>query len=260
MNQIEQRAIGCRAFENLVYRKIQEGSIKFPVYLSAGQEYIAATLSVLCEKRMPAIFPQHRCHSTYLAFGGDICGLMLELMGKVGCSNGMGGSASIGSPLAIIKNHDGFMGSNAPIGTGYCYAKREPTIVFLGDAAAEEGYALSAFGWASTHNLPILFVVEDNGLSILTQKKVRRSWHISDVANAMGLEAYDIDDDPDDIINVSDNFFRVPMLLNINTKRKYWHAGAGSDGYVSDRLAKFAPEIQEKEKVLESLWSQLEKQ
>ena len=29
-------------------------------------------------------------------------------------------------------------------------------------------------GWAATKNLTILFVIEDNNLSILTEKKVRR--------------------------------------------------------------------------------------
>ena len=46
---------------------------------------------------------------------------------------------------------------------------------------AEEDYVLSALGWAATKNLPILFVVEDNNLSILTEKKVRRVWEMDDV-------------------------------------------------------------------------------
>ena len=42
---------------------------------------------------------------------------------------------------------------------------------FLGDASAEEDYVLTSLGWASTKKLPILFIVEDNNLSILTEKK-----------------------------------------------------------------------------------------
>ena len=63
------------------------------------------------------------------------------------------------------------MGSNGPIGVGACYATKKPTIIFLGDAAAEEDYVLGALGWASTKNLPLLVVVEDNNYSILTEKK-----------------------------------------------------------------------------------------
>ena len=41
----------------------------------------------------------------------------------------------------------------------------------MGDASAEEDYVLGALGWAATKKLPILFIVEDNNLSILTEKK-----------------------------------------------------------------------------------------
>ena len=64
-----------------------------------------------------------------------------------------------------------------PIGVGACFASKQPTIVFVGDSAAEEDYCLSAIGWASTKKLPILFIVEDNNLSILTEKKIRRNSH-----------------------------------------------------------------------------------
>ena len=49
----------------------------------------------------------------------------------------MGGSASIGSKEINMFGHDGLMGSNGPIGVGACFATNKPTIVFLGDAAAE---------------------------------------------------------------------------------------------------------------------------
>ena len=64
------------------------------------------------------------------------------------------------------------MGSQVPIAVGHCYSTRKPTIVTMGDASAEEDYVMGALGWASTKNLPILFIVEDNNLSILTEKKI----------------------------------------------------------------------------------------
>ena len=150
----------------------------------------------------------------------------------------MGGSASIHSPDINMFGHDGLMGSNVPIGTGACFAKREPTIVFVGDAAAEEDYALSSYGWAATKQLPILYVVEDNNLSILTEKRVRRSWEISPVASAMGLDAATLEDSPARIIEALGlNWnFKTPKLLNIETVRLFWHAGAGVDGEPRDLL------------------------
>ena len=173
--EIFKKASLCRNFELELFNKVQEKIIKFPVYLSAGQEFIASTIAVKMNEIgvRPDIFIQHRGHSTYLAFGGDIFQLIDEMLGrKSGCSFGMGGSASIQSKEKNIYGHDGLMGNQVPIGVGACFASKLPTIVFVGDSAAEEDYSLSAIGWASTKKLPILFIVEDNNLSILTEKKV----------------------------------------------------------------------------------------
>jgi pyruvate dehydrogenase E1 component alpha subunit len=255
----------CRHFENYVYNKIQDKTIKFPVYLSAGQESIPCSIAgVLEEKKIESnIFIQHRGHSTYLAFNADPEKLIDELLGlESGCSFGMGGSASIQSIEKNIYGHDGLMGSQVPIAVGHCYQTKAPTIVFMGDASAEEDYVGSAIGWASTKNLPILFVVEDNNLSILTEKKVRRNWNMHELAHAYKVEAYDIEDDPLAISNHMMNVFKKPLLLNVRTIRKYWHSGAGVDGNYFDRyewLKKLLPseaiEIDEKNQIkVEKLW------
>ncbi|MDC6482452.1 hypothetical protein PQY72_03100 [Pelagibacteraceae bacterium] len=52
---------------------------------------------------------------------------------------------------------------------------------------------------------------------------------MKDVARSFKLEGHDIKDHPKEIIKNSNLFFKKPMLLNINTNRIYWHAGAGMD-------------------------------
>jgi pyruvate dehydrogenase E1 component alpha subunit len=256
LTQIFEKAKFCRAFEQSVFDHIKSGDVKVPTYLSAGQELISATISTICESMSikPMLFAQHRAHSTYLSFGGDPQKLIDELLGlPTGCAKGMGGSASIHSPEIQMYGHDGLMGSNAPIAVGACYASKKPTIVFLGDASAEEDYALASYGWAGTKNLPILFVVEDNNLSILTEKKVRRNWDIYAVAEAMNIESYEVEDiNIDKILDISDNFFKRPMLLEISTERLFWHAGAGMDGSPRDLLKNTDLSVY-KEKI-EQLW------
>jgi pyruvate dehydrogenase E1 component alpha subunit len=231
--KIFEKASLCRAFENEVFRQVKLGNIKLPVYLSAGQEYIPATLSVALEAMnllSRQIFIQHRGHSSYICFGGDLDLLVLELLGdESGCTNGMGGSASIHSKQANIYGHDGLMGTQGPIATGMCYANKMPTLCFTGDAAAEEDYFLTSIGWASTKKLPIWYIVEDNNFSILTEKKIRRNWEMHDVALGMKVQAHCIEDDPGKIFAILPTDFKAPLLLNIKTHRKYWHAGAGID-------------------------------
>ena len=271
--EVFKRASLCRNFDEVVFEKLQDKTIAYPTYLSVGQEFISATIAqtVYGMGIEPDIFIQHRGHATYLSFDGDVIQLIDELLGrKSGCANGMGGSASIQSIDKNIYGHDGLMGSQVPIAVGSCYATRKPTIVFMGDSSAEEDYVFSSIGWAATKNLPILFVVEDNNLSILTEKSVRRNWTMDNVAEGFGVKGIDITDFPPDIYNCLGDVFRKPLLLNINTIRKYWHAGAGiDDPNVFDRyedemnkLGDDAKEIHESNrKLVRELWQkQLEKQ
>jgi len=155
------RASLCRNFDEVVFKKLQDKTITFPTYLSVGQEFIPATIAQIVEDRNiePDIFIQHRGHATYLSFGGRVVELIDELLGRpTGCANGMGGSASIQCKEKHIFGHDGLMGSQVPIAVGSCYASKKPTIVFVGDSAAEEDYVFSSIGWAATKNIPILFV------------------------------------------------------------------------------------------------------
>ena len=230
--QVFKKASIARNFEEQVIANVKNKNIKIPVYVSAGQEFIASSISTICKikKIKPLIFGQHRCHSTYLTFGGNKAKLIDELLGKkTGCTSGMGGSASIHSKAINMYGHDGLMGSNGPVGVGACYATKKPTIIFLGDAAAEEDYVLGALGWAATKKLPILIIVEDNNYSILTEKKIRRNWEMSDVAKSFNIKGFNLNDNPVNINRYSKYFFKQPCLLNINTNRIYWHAGAGKD-------------------------------
>jgi len=276
MNRLKifDKASLCRNFDEIVFKKLQDKTITYPTYLSVGQEFISATIAQVLEERNiePDIFIQHRGHATYLSFGGDVVQLIDELLGrKSGCANGMGGSASIHSKEKNIYGHDGLMGSQVPIAVGSCYVSRKPTIVFMGDSSAEEDYVFSSIGWAATKNLPILFVVEDNNLSILTKKKVRRSWEMDDVAKGFGVDAYNISDNPYEIpMYLKLGVFEKPMLLNINTIRKYWHAGAGIDDpdvydryeHEMEQLGDEGKKIHEQnKKLVTELWQrQLEKQ
>jgi TPP-dependent pyruvate/acetoin dehydrogenase alpha subunit len=227
------KASMCRAFEKEVFARVKKKKINFPVYLSAGQEYVPATIAQIVEEKKikPMIFGQHRGHSIYLSFGGSIKKLINELKGKKsGCTYGMGGSLSIHSPKIKMYGHDGFMGSNACIGAGACFSKQQPTIIFIGDAAVEEDYVLATLAWVSKKKLPILFVVEDNNYAVLTKKEDRRDWKAKDVAKAFKLDSFDVKDDPLLIQKVlKKNIFKKPMLINIHTNRLFWHAGAGVD-------------------------------
>lgn len=241
------KAALCRAFELKTAEVFKQGLIRVPIYLSVGQEMVAAVVSEAfagCR-----IFGQHRAHAHYICHGGDLRALADELLHlPTGCARGMGGSASIHSPRIGMYGHSGLMGDHVPIAVGAALASGRPTLAVFGDAAAEEDYVAAAMGFAATRRLPVLFLCEDNNLSILTTVDVRRSWSLVDVAKGMGLAAVDLADDPASLLAAAaDLSGRLPAFLNVRTCRHLWHAGIGVDG---------PPEWNRYEMMKESLRSQ----
>ena len=219
-----------RFFEFEVKKAYDRGLMKLPIYLSVGQEHIPAAIASVFSDCL--IFAQHRAHSVYLSFGGDPRQLIDELLSRpTGCARGMGGSASIHAPQIGMFGHSGLMGDQVPIAVGAALGANKPVLTVMGDASAEEDYIYGALGFAITKKLPVLFVCEDNDLSILTRTPVRRSWTLSGLAQGLGLPAVDITDDPWLIAHhVKELGRQLPALINIRTCRGLWHAGSGCDG------------------------------
>lgn len=127
--------------------------------------------------------------------------------------------------------HSGLMGEQIPIAVGAALASRHPTLAICGDASVEEDYIYPSLGYAAKEKLPVLFVCEDNGLSILTPVAVRRNWSPVDVARAVGMPAVEITDDPWLIAHHAQQLAKdLPAFINIQTVRNLWHAGTGCDG------------------------------
>jgi len=223
-----------RKFEEGVIESVECKQIKSAVYLSIGQESIAAAIiEALGNKHY--VFTQHRCHSTFLSLGGNILKIRDELLGlPTGSSNGKGGS----NCLQIHENginmfgHHGFIGENLPQAVGACFGSNKPTLCFLGDGAIEEDYIYPSIGFAVTHKLPIIIICEDNDLSILTKTEDRRSWDVSEVMKSFGIPSVNMADDPWSIYEKISGLFANtdgPIFLNIKTCRIKWHAGIGAD-------------------------------
>ena len=111
----------------------------------------------------------------------------------------------------------------------------------------------------------VQYIVEDNNLSILTEKKVRRNWNIEDVATGLNIRSANIDDNPKKIFESLSSTISSPLLLNINTNRYFWHSGAGVDNVdqfdrhksfsnlINDKLKKEVDDINKN--IVESCWS-----
>ena len=71
-----------------------------------------------------------------------------------------------------MYGHVGLIGDQVPVAAGFSLVKNDKiTVCYFGDGAAEEDYVLATLGFASQKKLKILFICDDNNLSVLTQKR-----------------------------------------------------------------------------------------
>ena len=225
----------CRAreFDLRVIEAVKLKKVIAPVYLSLGQEAVAAAIADVI--KYDYIFAGHRAHDLYISLGANIEELRDELLGlPSGMSKGRAGSSCLKYLKDGIKlmPHHGLIGEQVPQALGAAISTNEPVITIFGDGAAEEDYVLESFGFAATRELPIMFICIDNDLSILTETSVRRCWKLTDVTQAFGIEnVYDLADDPWTIYDIVSKWDKKrPIFINCRVCRERWHSGIGQDG------------------------------
>jgi pyruvate dehydrogenase E1 component alpha subunit len=156
-----------RVVEEVVAELVERGLARAPCHLGIGQEAIAVGVSAHLEPR-DRVFGGHRSHAHYLALGGDVYGLLAEILGRAdGVSRGMGGS------MHLIGREVGFHGSvplvgaTIPIAVGAGFAAKldgagAVAVSYFGDGASEEGVLHESLNLAATFRIPVLFVCENN--------------------------------------------------------------------------------------------------
>lgn len=194
--QLMQAMLRIRRVEEAIATRYREQEMRCPVHLCIGQEAIAAGV---CAAMAPddRVFSNHRAHGHYLAKGGDLNAMIAELYGHAGgCCGGRGGS------MHLIDLSVGFMGATpivggtVPLAVGSAWASSllgddKVTAVFFGDGCFEEGVIHESLNFAALHRLPVVFVCENNGLSVYTQRSQRQpSRPIHRVAEAHGVAAF----------------------------------------------------------------------
>ena len=157
------------------YSKTADGSAKVrgPLHLSTGQEAVAAGV---CAHLSPSdlLTSTHRGHGHTLAKGADLTRMMCELYGKAsGFNGGKGGSMHIADFSVGMLGANGVVAAGLPIAVGAAHAQKlqgKPaiTVCFFGDGAINRGPFLESLNWARIHELPVLFVCEDNRWSATT--------------------------------------------------------------------------------------------
>jgi len=238
-----------REIEKEISKRYFEWEMRCPVHLSIGQEAIAVGICANLEKR-DEVISAHRSHYHYLAKGGDLRAMLGELYGKVvGCAKGKGGS------MHLIDNKVGMLaavpivGSTIAIGVGAAWANKlkdlnQVVVIFFGDGATEEGIFHESLDFSSLHQLPVLFVCENNNYSVYSSLNKRQSdkRKITNIAKAAGIASYKINgNDVEEVYKVSKESIQKikkghgPILLELSTYRWLEHCGPNNDDHLGYR-------------------------
>ena len=168
--------VRIRRFEERAIRGYQQGKIGGFLHDYIGQESIATGCMSLMGDH-DHVITAYRDHGHALAVGMSMNECMAELYGKhTGCSKGKGGSMHFFAPDKNYWGGHGIVGGQTPLGAGLAYALKYQglsgcCLCFLGDGAVNQGVFHETLNLAQLFELPVVFIIENNGYSMGTSQK-----------------------------------------------------------------------------------------
>lgn len=233
-----------RSTEHLILDQFSRGLVSGTTHTCLGQELCAMAVVRALTHPDDAALSNHRNHGHFLTYSGEFAGLVAEIMGReAGACGGRGGSQH------LVWRHfhsNGVQGGMTGIGTGLALARKlhgSSAIVatMIGDGTLGQGLLYEAMNMASIWSVPLLVVVENNGISQTTEPHQNLGGDIQARGAAFGLETWRFDDAADDFFEQVEAVVRRvresrrPGFLVIDTRRMGPHS-KGDDLRSADEL------------------------
>jgi len=232
-----------RVFEDRVSLEMTTGDVPGNTHLYAGQE--ASAVGVCFNLRdTDRIASTHRGHGHSIAKGCDIHGMMAEIFGRAtGTCRGKGGSMHIADLDKGMLGANGIVGGGPPIACGAALSAKTlgngaVAVAFAGDGAVNQGTTAESLNLAKVWNLPVVFVIEDNGFGEATSSDfavagdiVRRAQGYDIPAKRVdGLDFFEVHRAARDAV-ARGRAGGGPTLLHVKTERFYGHFNGDADTY-----------------------------
>jgi pyruvate dehydrogenase E1 component alpha subunit len=159
-----------RAFERACLEGVPTREIHGELHTGIGQEAIAAGLAGWLRDD-DALVSTHRNHAHALVKGVNPRALMAEIFERsTGLCGGFGGHMHPFDPSRHFSA-SGIVGASMPVALGQAYAARieerdSVAVAITGDGGANHGTFHECMNIASAWGLPLIIVIENNGLAI----------------------------------------------------------------------------------------------
>lgn len=190
----------ARVFDERIWMLNRQGKTAF-VISSAGQEGTQVAMAHALRPGHDILFPYYRNLALVLAFGMTPREVMLGQLSKAEDPSGQGRQmpSHFGLPRLNIMTVSSPVATQLPQAAGAALASKikkdgKVTAAFVGDGGTSKGDFHEALNFASVHNLPVIFVVENNGYAIsVPLSKQMHIKNISDRAASYGMPGITVD-------------------------------------------------------------------
>ncbi|WP_295005682.1 thiamine pyrophosphate-dependent enzyme [uncultured Dechloromonas sp.] len=217
-----------RETEKLILELFSRGLVSGTTHTCLGQELCQMSVVRALSHPDDYVLSNHRNHGHFMTYSGDFVGLVAEIMGrKGGVCGGYGGSQHI----AYRNFHsNGVQAGMTGIGVGLAAANKgrgSPGVVavIIGDGTLGEGMLYESMNLASTWKVPVLFVVEHNGIAQTTYTRDTIGGDIVLRGRAFGLSTWRVSDRDESFIDEVERIVGevrssgLPGMLVIDTGR-----------------------------------------
>jgi TPP-dependent pyruvate/acetoin dehydrogenase alpha subunit len=188
-------AAGIRRFEQLLLDQFALGRIGGTTHTCIGQEIMAVGVTAALDRSRDCVFSNHRGHGHFLAYCGEVFALLAEILGRPdGVCGGRGGSQHLNLRNFYSNGVQGGTVGNA-VGVALAEKKRRSgavTCVWLGDGTFGEGLVYEAMNIAALWKLPIVFLVEQNGIAQTTPTDLQMAGSLAGRCAAFGIPIAEI--------------------------------------------------------------------
>jgi len=253
INQTEARQMdfyrqmfAIRRVEETLLTLFSKGLLYGTVHTCLGQEACAVGVISALDRGRDVVWSNHRGHGHFLAYTGDIAGLIAEVMGKVtGVCGGIGGTQHLHAG-GFYTN--GVLGGTVACAVGAAFAEKlqgtgATSTVFFGDGAMGEGIIYESMNIAALWNLPVLFVLEHNRYAQSTPYQLEHAGRLEDRARPYGIETCEVDvTDVAEVHAIASRLVETiraenrPIFLVLRTNRFAAHS-KGDDTRPADEIA-----------------------
>ena len=214
-----------------------------------GQEAIAVGLTKALEKD-DYILPMHRNLGVFTSRSIPLDRLFSQWQGtSLGYTKGRDRSFHFGTNEHHIVGMISHLGPQNGVADGIALAdkilgKKKVTVVFNGDGGTSEGDFHEAINVAAVWDLPVIFVVENNGYGLSTPSSEQfRCKNFIDKAIGYGIEGVKVDGNNilevyDTVKSLAESIRKKPraLLLEAMTFRMRGHEEASGTKYVPKKL------------------------